>query len=318
MECIRLLHASDLHIARIANLKAPYEGFSIRNILQSLKYRSLTTSYDPSVLRAFSDFVSRHRLLDAVLLTGDIATTGDYDDLVEAFQFVDGRFSSAWFSHYPAFPNPSLSQTDVPVFVLPGNHDRLSKTEGLFEPGGTMFHRVFGDYWVGDVKAYPIIRKDSLAVAIIAADFSLRSSKDVHLAVLNKYAQGRVYEDVLQQLVLQTKSERENWTDDLIVLWAIHFPPSYRSISRSMKLLGESELIRAANECEVQAVLCGHTHKQLNYRRAKMHFQVLCAGTVSEHRPRERHHFQIITLNRNGMQLDSYEYDHAYADFRLA
>src|SRR5207248_7567402 len=109
-------------------------GSSVRNVLQSLKYRSLTTSYDPSILKAFSDFVAKQRLLDAILLTGDIATTGDYGDLVRAHQFIEGRCSGAWFSHYPIFPDPPLSRTETPILLLPGNHDRLDKTGKFFEP----------------------------------------------------------------------------------------------------------------------------------------------------------------------------------------
>jgi 3',5'-cyclic AMP phosphodiesterase CpdA len=316
MESIRILHASDLHIARIASLKAPFEGFSIRNLLNSVRYRSLTTSYDPSILKAFSEFVTQQRRLDAVVLTGDIATTGEYDDLVEAHRFIQGGFATAWFSHYSAFPNPSLSSS-VPIHLLPGNHDRLTKGANVYAPGGHLFHKVFAGHWVGDVRAYPIIAKRSLAVAIIGADFSLRDSKDCRYPLLNKYAQGRVYTDVLQQLVLQTQSERDNWGDELIVLWALHFPPGYRKLARNMRLIDDTDLIKAANECNVSAVLCGHSHEQLNYRRGEMHFEVLCAGTVSAFLPRERNHFQIINISPVGREVDSYEFDRAYGEFRL-
>ncbi|MDX6497270.1 MAG: Calcineurin-like phosphoesterase [Blastocatellia bacterium] len=318
MESIRILHASDLHIANIANLKSPIDHLSARSIWGTIRHRNVATSYDPSILKAFSDFVAASHPLDAILLTGDIATTGEYADLVRAHRFIGGRFSTAWFSGYPGiFPDPELSRTLAPIWLIPGNHDRLTKTGNAFNPGGHLFHKVFNDYWTGDVRSYPVIEKDSFAVAVIGADFSLRRSRDCRCPFLNKYAQGKVYDDVLKQLVLQTNSVRSTWLDELVVLWGIHFPPNYDDISRSMRLVDEESLISAANECGVDAILSGHTHKRLNYRHEGMQFDVLCAGTVSEFQPTQMNHFQIINVWANGSRVDNYEYSRLFAEFRL-
>jgi len=321
MESIRILHASDLHIANIANLKSPIEHKTPKALWRALRYGNLATSYDPTLLKAFADFVLAQRMLNAILITGDIATTGDYPDLVKAHRFIEGEFSGAWFSgSQPGiFPESSICKARAPIWLLPGNHDRFIKRSPTFyEPGGVDFHRVFSKHWAGDVRSYPLLKKDTLAVAVIGADFSLRNSGDCGRSLINKYSQGRVYEDVLEQLELQTNSMRKNYWGDLIVLWAMHFPPDYPKISARLKLLDSSDLISSANKCGVAAVLTGHTHKRLKYSHGKMRFDVFCAGTVCEFRAKHGHSFQIINISANNLRVDNYEFDRTFADFRLA
>jgi 3',5'-cyclic AMP phosphodiesterase CpdA len=324
MDSIRILHASDLHIADIARLRSPLDAPKFRNFLRAVRYKAAATSYDPNILRAFGEFVRKQTDLRAIVLTGDIATTGDDKDLIKAFKFIDGPASTA----NPAFPysfyvEGSLEGIDIPIFLIPGNHDRFEKTFKIFEPGGMGFHAIFSKYWDRDVQPFPVLDEGELTVAIIGADFSLRTSRDCRVPLLNKYAQGKVYSDVLDEMVAVTRRTRnETWSPAMVVLWAIHFPPDYPGEPRVMRLLNSRHFIKAANECGVEAILTGHTHKQLTYRTPRMNFQVYCAGTASEYQARYGHSFQILNITnswrRPQIAVEHYEFKRDLAEFRLA
>ena len=320
MESIRILHASDLHIAKEDGIKSLIEPRSARQVLKSLKDRALATSYDASVLQSFADFVRSQRSLDAVLLTGDIATTGSYDDLATAHRFVRGD-TVPWFSgNFRIFSEPSIAGTDAPLWLIPGNHDRFSPHRYLgFAPGSREFHRVFQSLWDDDVRLYPTISRGDTSVTIIGADLSLRRSRDCGLKPWNRYAQGKAYPDIVKKLEEVTRLALNNHgSKHAIVLWAIHFPPRYPGLSPRMKLLDSDAIIRAANRSGVRAVLTGHTHNDLKYSRHGMKFEVLCAGTASEFLPKNGNHFQIIIIEDNELRLEHYEFNREYAGFQLS
>jgi len=246
--------------------------------------------------------------LDAIVITGDIATTGLEHDLEKARIFIEGP---------PNPEDPRISEDGIAtvsglgvkhIILLPGNHDRYREWRdplGLvslgYTPGNKMFHDVFHRHWRNDVKITPI-EKDGLAVVICAADFSLRRWQDARLPLpSNWHAQGLVYtNDILPELVSQTQAARTDCLRrdlEIVIIWALHFPPAFPNASSVMKLLDEQHVIAAANECEVAFILAGHTHKQVAYPLPNSSAYVFCAGSASQADVEEGNYCQIISID---------------------
>jgi len=312
MDSIRILHASDLHIAETPNLKSPIDRVSILTILRAFRYRAVASSYDPSMLKAFCSFVLAQEDLTAVVLSGDLATTGDYQDLTRAYQILRGPASCVHIGRpYEFSPEGSLEGLKSPLFLIPGNHDRYTKSKRLFfQPGARVFHDVFSDYWDEDVREFELVGDADLTVSILGVDFSLRRARDSGPSPLNKFAQGRVYNDILDELVERsTRIRQQVDIDRLVILWVMHFPPLFPGQSPLMKLIGSSKIIKAANRCGVKAILSGHTHDQLTYQYPHMNFPVYCAGTATEYQSKVGHRFQIIEIS-NGMRYPEIKIEH--------
>lgn len=141
MAQVRILHASDLHISTQANITSPIDRFTPGTIKDAAVNRMLASSFDPAILLSFASFVFKRAqkgLLDAVLLTGDVSTTGSTEDLEKAFDFM----------HAPAEPGlgwqnregeARLSNVNSLVWLLPGNHDRFLARPYGYAPGGKEF-----------------------------------------------------------------------------------------------------------------------------------------------------------------------------------
>lgn len=305
MPPIRILHASDLHIAETPSFVSPIDKISPGTFVEAVTRRTFASSFNPAVLGRFTSFVHNKMggQVDAVLLTGDIATTGLAHDLEVARRFIEGPPHS-FVPALNTLMEPTLAGLDTPVWLLPGNHDRYMRTKLLdYSPGGKLFDHVFGAYWNGDVQAFPHINHPNISAAVIAADFNLKSKRH-RKGRLGKYAQGRVYPTILDQLEQVTLRVRNNHelhrTEALAIIWALHFPPRYPSLSSNMRLIDSHDLIRRANQCGIHALLAGHTHEPVRYSTPDMNFDVFCAGTVSQHYAPQGKHFQIINVDMNG------------------
>jgi len=251
------------------------------------------------------------------VLTGDIATTGRTDDLERARDFLEKPYDTNAPAQQRAAPGAAsisrvLTHDNCPcpnhvrLMLMPGNHDRLEPS-GLkdYSPGGIEFDNVLGGHWKAaahlkhhgpDVRELEIV-KGSLRVSVIAADFNLKNSSDCQGHWWNKYAQGRVYRtlsqpDALDELEVATRKV----PGDAVVLWATHFPPRFPYIKSAMKLINDTWLVEAANQHKVSAVLSGHTHEPVRYRSPEMDFEVLCAGTATQHYTSTGHHFHVIEI----------------------
>ncbi len=91
MASVRILHASDLHIAAVENITSPADRFTPGTIKDAALNRMLASSYDSSILLHLAKFAYQQAelgRLDAILLTGDIATTGSSEDLRKAHEFI--------------------------------------------------------------------------------------------------------------------------------------------------------------------------------------------------------------------------------------
>jgi hypothetical protein len=200
--------------------------------------------------------------------------------------------------------------------------------EWFFSPGGTLFDQVLSNHWSDKVKSYPLLRDpdERLAVLVIAADFSLQQTSDsTRLRRFNKLAQGRVYEDVLGALATETMSQQEKARSEfpdheLVILWAVHFPPFFQPLSSAKSLLQAGDLVSKAEELKIAALLAGHTHIYKDYYVKPNNVRVLCAGTVTQH-DNAKKHCQIISVTKPSVssppiKVTHFEWDKNGATFR--
>jgi 3',5'-cyclic AMP phosphodiesterase CpdA len=298
MASVRILHASDLHIAKQENVTSPADRVTPGTLKSALFHRMFASSHDPAILQRLASFIHKESakgLLDAVILTGDIATTGATGDLEKAFEFIHEAAD-------PRVPTQSARQkgkatlagANKPIWLLPGNHDRYqSSIRRFYVPGGLEFDRVFRRDWQGPVQRFPSIAKAGLTVTVIGADLNLQTHRQSDRR-LGWLGQG-LADPFLNQLEAATKQLTE--AERQCVIWAVHFPPLYPNISPYLKLLDDNLLVARANACGIKAVLSGHTHSAVRYRKSPMRFDVLCAGTVSQSFAPEGNQFQIIEVS---------------------
>ena len=141
---------------------------------------------------------------------------------------------------------------------------------------------------------------------MIAADFNLQDKRHREGRWWNKYAQGKIYQTILDELERRTRRIQTNHArssyDTLAVIWSIHFPPRFPSIPTSMKLIDDERLIEAANRCDITAILAGHTHAPLRYKGPGMRFEIFCAGTASQHYAPKDHYVHVLNLSLDASQ----------------
>jgi predicted phosphodiesterase len=70
-----------------------------------------------------------------------------------------------------------------------------------------------------------------------------------------------------------------------------------------MRLIDGEKLVLWANWCDVNAVLAGHTHDPVRYRRPEMKFDVFCAGTVSQAFAPGGNHFRVLEIKNDGGEI---------------
>jgi 3',5'-cyclic AMP phosphodiesterase CpdA len=344
MPLIRILHASDLHISTRPDVIGAPDYISAGMYVDLLKAEAVVSSYSPDILYHLAEFLYEDYTdnfvghaaapVDAVLLTGDIATTGLSSDLQLAFKAADGPalHSDAlmWAPDNPTLAG-STGRMKIPLWLLPGNHDRLrAHPIYWYAPGGYMFDTIFEPYWgpldthtkLGPkVREYGEIRRLGLSVVILAADFTLKSiDHRSGLMFYNQWAQGRVYPEILDELVQKTLDAKRRIRGPLAVLWAIHFPPKFPRLPQAMQLINEQDLIDAAARCGVSAMLAGHTHEPVWYRTPGSSCDVFCSGTTTQKHAPSGHYFHILNITadpHHGIVIspENYQFDPVYREF---
>jgi 3',5'-cyclic AMP phosphodiesterase CpdA len=373
MASINILHASDLHICVHNQLRSPIDRFhdlenpwntSLSGVTEKLRLvpdfalawwkKMAASSYDPETLQALAEFIynnSRSKLdeagkeifetgenkLDAVVFTGDLATTGSYDDIKLVANFL--RSSSSPKCPYKSadkyYRGPTLSAVKIPILCLPGNHDRFiglhdfhRKLPIVFQPGSEEFDKQLTDYRSSRLRelelSTSVAHDKTLRVVVMAIDFTLEDLYDCK-GDFGWLAQGRAYTDRRKLLGDRADELQKTKRDDeyLCIIWAMHFPPRFPHYPDHSRLLGEENVIRAANRTGVRAIIAGHTHEQSTYRNPGMDFWVYCCGTTTQYQPLAKtqidgergNFFQIITVtcDTNG-QIDISGKDYRYGD----
>jgi 3',5'-cyclic AMP phosphodiesterase CpdA len=296
MAVFRLLHISDLHFSfeprRLDALSRIRSGFRERQVLRALfrvRLNALFSSHDLDLARAIAEFAFRHReTLHGIIITGDLATTGMREDLDVAFNFIT---SPAAVGVTSTQRTPTLAASGLNVVLLPGNHDRyLSELGG---PGGTDFDEVFEEFWELGERVQSVVFEEEGTrqnLGIVCADFSLRYHSDAQVPkTMGRLGQGRVYQSVLDDLVVETERLRSN-SPSIGIIWAVHFPPNAPGGTRSLGLIDGRNLVSSARDQGVRHILAGHIHADLTYMaRNRPAISIHCAhlGLFSQHRRRE-------------------------------
>jgi len=282
MATFRFLHVSDLHIS--VTPRKVGVGDVLLGALKGLTQISRVSSQDPDLLEAVAALAyNRRNVIDAIIITGDLATTGNRDDLDEAFNFVDGSVGGRvpWLD---SRNKPTLQGARRPIVLIPGNHDRF---KGLWcKPGGDEFDKVFKKYWsVGQsAQILCLLPANSPELVIIGADFTLRHKTHAQ-GRGGMWGQGKVYpKGPLKKLAHLTNTIRSA-NPDVGIIWSVHFPPDFPEGERALKLIDEEELIKAATSCGVTVLLTGHTHNPKRFVTPPLKYnnlEVLCAGTATQ------------------------------------
>ena len=285
MGSFRLLHVSDLHFYAQAAQADPVHVLLAK---PDLAFNQLVGAvaklfgwHHPQLADAVAEYVFSHSTsdyFDAIVLTGDLATTGRPDDLHAAHEFVSEPMYGSWRNRRN---QSALSSAGVPVFLLPGNHDRYQSVLGA--PGGANSANVFRRYWrQGPLPDRLILedQEDNERLAIIAADFSLASSSDARPPILGQLGKGRVYQDRLNSLKRQTLDVRRTY-HNVAIVWAVHFPPVLPDGYSELTLIDGENLIDSAIDCGVRYILAGHVHARLRYLRGGDRVGTICAASAT-------------------------------------
>lgn len=325
MALFRLLHASDFHIAQ-----TPYwAGEPANPWLARLTRLWRQRSYDPHVLDAFAQWVwwnggfapvSGNLQFDAILLTGDLATTGNIVDLQQAYEFVDNLPIPGTYRTPAGKPTIAFANNSKLISLLPGNHDRYRSGLSFYLPGSTAFDSVFcpgagigNDYWCAK-QGFAFARewpRGRAALQIWMIDFSLRSLDrgKRHYRLPGWLGQGRVLRQILYgskgtplaprpaSLVNQTLSRSQKAVGQglkPVVIWAIHFDPF--STDGLLQLLNSDLLVAATSRAGVSAILCGHTHES-KVKPLSTTTAVFACGTTSASGDETSNDFQVLEID---------------------
>jgi 3',5'-cyclic AMP phosphodiesterase CpdA len=276
MAVFRILHLSDLHVGAkpdvVGGVDVRLRSQHPRGTANPLRASSWNRGLG-KVVRGFTDRNHQRQPLDAVLVSGDLATTGKKADLVCALDYVEDLIQAArWATGPDSHPGVPIRR----VILFPGNHDRFRR--GLFWPGGKRFDRIFSDYWQGPVQTTVLASGAARErLAIIQADFSLQKRSHTSWSSFEYLGQGRVYDSILERLKAETE---EQLAMENAVVWAVHFPPDFVPISNDLRLQDQMKLLYAARHLKVNCIFAGHTHVQRHY--TTLGVDVYCAGTATQ------------------------------------
>lgn len=254
-----LLHISDLHITE-SSFDALHGKAAIRRYRRP---RDLVERRSrPAALRLLKAVAQAAYLaspLDAILITGDLANWGESSALTAARNFVVARSVDGW---HDAQGRPTLGRATVPVHLLPGNHDRYHGPGGVGIPGGALFDAVFQDHWnVGQGISFFVLGQ---SLGVVKADLTLSSMLHGTSLEGGLFGQGKAYVERVAFLKVQTELLRYKHPG-IAVLWAVHFAPNFDGLDADLQLIDGGRLIEAAQEMNVDYLLCGHTHRHRSY-----------------------------------------------------
>lgn len=327
MSHFRLLHISDFHFGQVVNnlnMLTLLTSVSGDRVSDEFRAREGTFAYNKSLLHlnthsdgaafAVARFAyDREDDFDAVIVSGDLASTGQMPDLAVAASyfleeppehFFEMRTDKAFF--------PSRRKK----IIVAGNHDRY--TNIFAGPGGTNFDEVFEGHVPKGRRVYSFTRKkQNESLAVICGDFTFQSSVDVpgwsKEDVIARYGQGISYDHLVQEMIAETKRRRDERPGALII-WCIHFAPF--DCQEDLRLRDHHKLTAAAQELGVRILLCGHTHSSHVLKSGNLAILVAGSATCCTD-PRNYIHMIDIKIDRGKLVLvrENYRLDEANMQF---
>jgi 3',5'-cyclic AMP phosphodiesterase CpdA len=280
VHAFRLLHLSDLHFASIPYRAGIPDWPDVTLSGHPLVVPAKVSSHDPHLAEAAARFAHQTRP-DAVVISGDLATTGNHSDLASALEFVESPVGDSPWTNADGRATLRGAVRLENIGILPGNHDRFRGL--LLRPNDREFDRIFSRYWPHDrgVEVLVVLAGGDEHLAIVGADFSLHRAKDAK-GPLGHLGQGRVNPTTLMELVAETRRVREEY-ERTAVLWVVHFPPMFPNNGKSLELLDPEALVMAAEQEGIEHLLCGHTHRALTYNTGPSQVLVHCIGTATQY-----------------------------------
>ncbi|MGJ4900165.1 metallophosphoesterase [Bradyrhizobium sp. HKCCYLS2058] len=287
-EIFRYIQLSDLHLC-VEDSRHNVHSLHRRNLRTFLDTNSQAgrqrlekgwlsllkpASYAPKIVNGAARFCFRYKaIIDGIIITGDLATTGRVIDLQVAEKFVAAP--SVVGAHIDQ-QTATIGSVARPIHLFPGNHDRYVNDAGT--PNSPNFQLKFLRYMdhfdPKDGVGYWIKRKNMQRIAFVYADYTLQSRHDAS-SPLNAYGQGRVYSNTLSATELLTRAIQNRYSNTSIV-WLIHFAPF--DCGRTLELIDWTMITQAAQRLGVIATLCGHTHDPLKISSG-LH-TIYCAGSA--------------------------------------
>ncbi len=226
-----------------------FKTFGLASILRP-------ASYVPEIIAGAAQFCfERAGVVDGVIITGDLATTGIATDMNVAHSFITAPPTAGFYS---APRSPTIGFMEGYITLVPGNHDKYADDYGT--PNGKNFELRFGSYMPNfrSGVGHWVDQKDGRKPGFIVADFSLQSRSDAEDKVIGAFGQGRVYYDVLDEVTNRSLLLRRKYSN-IPLVWIIHFAPF--DCGYSIKLVDFDKVIDAAIRLKIAVTLCGHTHR---------------------------------------------------------
>lgn len=182
--------------------------------------------------------------IDVLVVSGDLATSGDAADLALAEQFVR-----------------DLEALDsvTKVIVIPGNHDRYqSSGVAFYAPGNRAFENHFRDHRAFSATLLADVRRADCRLVAIGLDLCLNpADNSIRFQAHDQPGCGAAYDGVLKRATAFTSAVRTDGEPAPYVVWVCHFPPRSR---HTLRLIDERVFLDEARLAGPNLVLFGHTH----------------------------------------------------------
>jgi hypothetical protein len=334
MATFNIVHLSDFHFGEVSDRKKAWRPLSQKN-------KKIPATHDSTLAELVARWVyfraeqleSSGDRLDAMILTGDLATTGLKEDLNVALNYIDSNPTRLWYRSPTADEPPTLplrhratlkGLADL-CLLVPGNHDRFKNND--CDAGGIEFDTVFDAFWaknLNGVIATVIPKKKSEEdnasdyLALIGADGCLRSGSDATDPWLHQMCQGYLYNNTFEAMKLKTE-EAQRLYPGVVVVWFIHFPPT--GIVHSWERLRYYERLEQASKTyNVAFVLSGHTHLKEVYP-AKLGSTIWNGGSATQFAEKRGHWIHFLQLEvTQGMLIratrDNFLWDNNIGNWR--
>mgnify|MGYP001799379816 CR=1 FL=1 len=260
----RMIHLSDLHFSYFT--WSPLQFFSKRWIGNANLLLSRRTTFVPHALEDLPELFASLGV-EKVLFTGDASTTGLKKELEKAAHFFE-----------------KISQKNIQVMALPGNHDHYTKKDYKRKT----FYRYFPSKSLEEngVETLPL------------ADGWNYVGLDAVLSTPFYSSEGRFSEKIEQNLL--------NTLDVLgpeKILLASHFP--YIPFERPLKRLQRGEKLEKIikKDPRIQIYAHGHTHRRCIADLRKEGPLILDSGPVSHI---QKGSFYLYDLSKNQIEITIY------------